>query len=292
VTALNIVTIAVPLVGVLVVGLLVPVFLLARTERHRQEDNERSDRLHREDRDAEWARQDEVAAKAAATAEDIAQRADRAAALLLERQDQSATAQQEVARKAAAVAEQANEAARLLSIRQDESYAATQLVAAQAKEAARLLAENTALVAESASETGKKLDTIHALVNSNMTQAMQSEFEAVGRELTGMKELIELRRSLGQEPSQDALTALAKTQAKLAELESNLIERARIQAQVNQQIGLDVITTTSYRRQGDGEKTSVEVAHETQGVNPPGDEPKLAAEYIDAPSQGAGEGEA
>lgn len=274
----SIVVAAVSLIGVLAVGVLAPAWLLNRTER-----------IHREDRKADWDRQDAVAARAAQAAEDIAQRADRAAALLLERQNQSAAAQEEVARKAAEVAAQANEAARLLSIRQDESYAATQRVAVQAEEAARLLAENTAIVAESASETGKKLDTIHTLVNSNMTQAMQSEFEAVGRELVSMGELIDLRRSMGQEPSQEALNALARTQAKLAELEVNLAERAKIQEQVNRKIGLDVITTTSYRRQGDDEKTSVQVAHESQGVELPGDDPQPVAGYVDTPP---GRGEA
>jgi hypothetical protein len=125
-----------------------------------------------------------------------------------------------------------------------------------------------------------------------MTSAMQSEFEAVGRELIGMKELIDLRRQMGQEPSQDVLSALANTQAKLAELEANLAERAKIQDQVNKQIGLDVITTTSYRRQGDDEKTSVQVNQETQGMGPPGAEPMQVAEYVDMPPRGNAEGEA
>lgn len=287
----TIITAVASLIGVLMVGVLIPLYLVSRSDRQRREDQLEAARLHREDRDAEWARQDKVAAAAAKAAEDlaasqkaIADQAAHAATLLLARQNQSAEAQQRVA-------EQAAEAARLLAARQEESAAATARVAEQAEEAARLLAENTAIVAESAAETGKKLDTIHTLVNSNMTQAMQSEFEAVGRELAGMNELIALRRSLGQEPNAETLVALAKTQAKLAELEVNLAERAKIQEQVNRKIGLDVITTTSYRRQGDEEKTSVQVNNETQGIGPPGDEPMQSAEYVDEPPRGHGEGE-
>lgn len=216
----SIVVAAVSLIGVLAVGIVAPAYLLSRTEK-----------IHREDRQADWARQDAVAAKA---------------------------------------------------------EAASRAIADRAAEAARLLAENNMLVAETAKETGKKLDVIHELVNSNMTAAMQSEFEAVTRELAMMREVVELRRAAGQEPGPDALAAIAATQAKLAELDVTLDDRAKAQNRVNQQIGLDVITTTSYRRQGDDETTSTEVSNEIQGAALPGDDPVSSAGCGGIPPAGHG----
>jgi hypothetical protein len=291
-----IITSVLSFIGVLIVGVLVPLYLVRNAARERREDNAAvivaaaksaaaAAELHRQDRKDEWARQDDVAAKAAQAAADTARRqADAAAALAA---NQKATA------------DQAAEAAELLLARQQESENAQQEVAAQAREAARLLAENNKMVAESAKQTGLKLDTIHTLVNSNMTAAMESERAAVAREITVMRELIELRRSMGQEPSQDTLSALDITQAKLLELDDNLAERAKTQEQVNRNIGLDVITTTSYR-QGDDDtpvtktaiepKTGAEMIAETQGVDPPDSGPQPVGQYLDV--QGAGEGEA
>jgi hypothetical protein len=51
------------LIGVLAVGVVVPFALVNRAEKTRREDRAHADKMHREDRDAEWARQDAVAAK-------------------------------------------------------------------------------------------------------------------------------------------------------------------------------------------------------------------------------------
>lgn len=88
----------------------------------------------------------------------------------------------------------------------------------------------------------KKLDQIHGLVNSNMTAAMTAEAAAVERELAGMLEIIELRKALGQEPSGEALGAVDAIRGRLAELQSQLADRAR-QAEIAERLA---------REEGDG----------------------------------------
>lgn len=63
-----------------------------------------------------------------------------------------------------------------------------------------------------------KLDLIHSLVNSNMTAALQSELDATVRELAMMKEVIELKRAMGIEPSPEVLSAITSTQTRINEL--------------------------------------------------------------------------
>lgn len=126
---------------------------------------------------------------------------------------ESEARQDEVAAKAA-------EAAQRLIDRQDT-------LAHQADAAAKLLAENTAKVAESAKITSDKLDVIHLLVNSNMTAAMQAEFDATTRELAMMHEVVELKKATGQQPSVLALAAIDATNARLIELRATLDDRLR-----------------------------------------------------------------
>jgi len=111
-----------------------------------------------------------------------------------------------------------------------EDYRRQDEVAARAAEAATLLAENNKLVAQSSGAISGQLSQIHTLVNSNMTAAMESEYEAVGRELAMMLEVIELRRAQGQQPTTQALAAVETTRAKRAELASLLEDRAHAQA--------------------------------------------------------------
>ena len=166
-TLIQILDIFLPLLGVLLVGVLVPVYLVARSNNDRREDNERAVIMHREDREAEWARQDELAARAARAQHDLS--------------------------------EQAAEAARMLM------------------------------------DTNGKLDVIHTLVNSNMTAAMQSEYAAVVRELAVMREIMELKKANGLEPSTAVLTAIAATEIKLNELRAALEDRAEAQKRVEDQ---------------------------------------------------------
>jgi hypothetical protein len=180
----TIITAAISLIGILAVGVLVPIFLVQRAERVRREENAAAADQHREDRDAEWKRQDDVAARAAQTAKAIA--------------DQQ------------------------------------QQVAEQAAKAAELLLDNNERVAATQKIQTEKLDVIHTLVNSTLTHAMQSEYEAVQRELAVMRELMELKRAAGQEPSAAVLASIDAAETKVNELSGALDDRARAQAKVNQ----------------------------------------------------------
>jgi hypothetical protein len=184
----SIVVAAVSLIGVLAVGILAPAWLLSRTER-----------IHREDRQADWDRQDQVAEKAEKAAADLAKSQKR--------------------------------------------------IADKAEEAATLLLANNERVAQTQAETNGKLDVIHTLVNSNMTAAMQSEFDAVSRELAMMREVAALKQAAGQEPSAETTAAIGATEAKLHELDAALADRAQAQARVTDP-GIDVTTTTTIRGAG------------------------------------------
>jgi alkanesulfonate monooxygenase SsuD/methylene tetrahydromethanopterin reductase-like flavin-dependent oxidoreductase (luciferase family) len=105
-------------------------------------------------------------------------------------------------------------------------------VARQAREAAKLLLEANKKVADTAERANEKLDEIHTLVNSNMTAAIQSEFDATTRELAMMLEVIELKRATGKEPSVETLAAVEATRAKIAELQSTLIERGTLHTEI------------------------------------------------------------
>jgi len=83
------------------------------------------------------------------------------------------------------------------------------------------------LLEEVNNTTTYKLDSIHILVNSNMTAAMQSELDAITRELAMMKEVIALNRAAGREPSIEAVEALQLTEIKIDELAAQLDDRAR-----------------------------------------------------------------
>lgn len=106
-------------------------------------------------------------------------------------------------------------------------------VAEQAAKAAALLLAQNEVVAEAAGVINEKLDTIHTLVNSQMTAALQSELDAVTRELAMMREVVALRQANGQEPSRESVGAMAATEAKITELQSVLADRSASQAQVD-----------------------------------------------------------
>lgn len=116
------------------------------------------------------------------------------------------------------VAAQAAKAAQLLLERQDA-------VAAQAAEAAQLLLIANERVANTARATNEKLDTIHTLVNSNMTAAMQAELDARAGQLVTMKEIIALRREHGADPTPEASAAVTAATERIRELQANLYER-------------------------------------------------------------------
>jgi hypothetical protein len=107
-----------------------------------------------------------------------------------------------------------------------EDWARQDAVAAQAAEAARLLLGANERVAESTQQTNTKLDVIHGLVNSNMTAALQDQLDTNIREVALMREVVGLHRAQGRDPSPEALEAITFSEGKIAELKSQIADRA------------------------------------------------------------------
>jgi hypothetical protein len=178
----TIVVAAVSLIGVLAVGVLAPAWLLSRTEK-----------IHREDREADWARQDKVAEKAAKAAEDLA------------------TSQKKIADQAAV-------AAQLLVDAQAETIRRTNEVAAAA-------AERDSQVALQLSKIDAQAQRIHTLVNSDMTAARQSERDQTIAMTAVLRKVIALAESRGQVPDKTDIQALAAAERRVTELDQILADR-------------------------------------------------------------------
>lgn len=126
-------------------------------------------------------------------------------------------------------------------------------VAARAAEVARALVENSGV-------TNTKLDVIHTLVNSNLTAAKESELSAIQRELVMMNEVISIKRATGHEPSVEALSAIKVTEARIADLKQELVERAEATAKADAQ-------TTAAKAVARGiQQTTVGLLANTQAV--------------------------
>lgn len=91
--------------------------------------------------------------------------------------------------------------------------------------ALRLYADN-AKVAVAGQATNDKLDTIHTLVNSNLTQEIRGKRDLAKINLLLLKEVMELKHKAGVKPSGEAVDAIRVASAGLAELEIILAERA------------------------------------------------------------------
>jgi hypothetical protein len=115
------------------------------------------------------------------------------------------------------VADQAAEAARLLVERQD------------AADAQRALAAE--LLVSANERLGGKLDTIHILVNSNMTEALQGQLDRTDEVLIMLREMVDLNRTAGREPSAATLAYIKATEDKAAELRAAQNDRL-LQARV------------------------------------------------------------
>jgi hypothetical protein len=159
----------------------------------------RTEQMHREDVLADYQRQDKVAAAVAETA--------RAAA-----------------EQVRDVAAQAARAASILQEAQAESIRRTD-------EVARLAAQQAEGTTAKLDDTNSKLDVIHGLVNSTLSAALQSELDALVTSLAMMREVMDLKRSGGHEPAEEAIIAFQATEAKIAELRATLADRLK-QAEV------------------------------------------------------------
>jgi hypothetical protein len=73
-----------------------------------------------------------------------------------------------------------------------------------------------------------KLDVVHSLVNSQLQAALQAEHDALVVQLTLMNEIMAMRSGKGTGPTEEALAAIKKVEARIAELESIIRERRQI----------------------------------------------------------------
>lgn len=126
-----------------------------------------------------------------------------------------------------------DEVARVAEERAAKATLAATEVATQAREAARLLLDVNDRVAKTAKGVDAKLDVIHTLVNSNLTAALQAEYDALATSHALMGELIALRRENGTEPTDAFLAALAETSARMVELGEILADRHAQQEKAN-----------------------------------------------------------
>lgn len=91
-----------------------------------------------------------------------------------------------------------------------------------------------------------KLEVIHALVNSNLTAAIQEGLDARKAQLVTMLEIIDLKKADARQPTPEALHAIRTTQEKIVELERSLRDRltqaaeaARLEAQAEEMAKLE-----------------------------------------------------
>lgn len=105
-------------------------------------------------------------------------------------------------------------------------------VAKQAREAAALLLINNNRVAAAAEAATEKLDVIHTLVNSNLTTSLRSELNATKLTLQTLKEIMELRKVQGTEPSEEVLRIIQETQTKVNSLQRSLSDRESTEEEI------------------------------------------------------------
>jgi len=98
-------------------------------------------------------------------------------------------------------------------------------VAADVREAARLVVIAKDELAKTSAATNSKLDVIHTLVNGDVTAAIQDSLNSVVRELAALTKLRESRRAVGKKPSQETSAAIARAEAKIAELRATINAR-------------------------------------------------------------------
>ncbi len=103
-----------------------------------------------------------------------------------------------------------------------EDYARQDLVAERVAETADILTESNKKMAL---QTNAKLDSIHVLVNSNMTSAMKAELDATVREKAVLIELMSLKETMGHETATSTLVALKAAEEKITELTAVLKDR-------------------------------------------------------------------
>jgi sensor c-di-GMP phosphodiesterase-like protein len=156
------------------------------------------------------AKLEDAAEMRAAKAEDYA-RQDRVAAEARKVAEKAADAAELLAKRQATIAAAADQTARLLLANQQATTAA-------ADEVARLAAMN-------AEKSDAKLDQIHTLVNSQLTAVRQAELDQARAMLVVLKRVTALAALRGEHADPLDLTAIERTEGRIAELEAILADR-------------------------------------------------------------------
>lgn len=111
-------------------------------------------------------------------------------------------------------------------------YAREDLVARRADERSEALLRTTTMavntskkVVEMTADNTDRLNTVHFLVNSNLTAHYESKLATLKISLALAKEVAELQRTAGREPSPGTLATIQATEVEIAELEQTIIDR-------------------------------------------------------------------
>jgi inorganic triphosphatase YgiF len=166
-----------------------------------------TDRQKRQEKAADYAREDVVS-----------KRVQEATTLAATNAAAAATQAQEVALLVAKTAAQAAADARVIQVQQSEQHAAQ-------VEAARLLVIANTAIAQAVQDTSSKLEVVHKLVNSNMSAALQAKLDALETSLAMMREVIDLKRAAGREPTPEALAAIQSTESKIRDTRGMIAQR-------------------------------------------------------------------
>lgn len=150
-----------------------------------------NNRSRRQEKEEDYARQDDVAEKAATTA-----------ARLLE-------SQRVLVEKATEATAVADEAARVLRIN-----------TAKAAEAAKATSDKLVEVANTA-------NVIHTLVNSTLTAAKQAEYNATASKLASLQAVAAMRKQFSLTVDEGAVVEIEDTKKMLTQLGADLADRAK-----------------------------------------------------------------
>jgi hypothetical protein len=88
--------------------------------------------------------------------------------------------------------------------------------------------------AQSHKETNQKLEVIRVDVNSNMTAAMTAELVATEGQVALLREMVELKRTAGTEPTPKALAFIAAKDERINELKATLKDRLNHSEKIKQ----------------------------------------------------------
>lgn len=81
--------------------------------------------------------------------------------------------------------------------------------------------------------TEAKVDEVHRLVDGNLTAAKVDQLDAMRRDLVSMREVRRLRMVTDRDPDVEADGIIAHTEARIAELNAEIIERRSRESQMS-----------------------------------------------------------